>query len=246
MDSTSVKAFRVLERLARSERPRGVTELANELGLPKSNIHRVLTTLTGLGYAARTNDGYVATLRTWEVGVSVLNRINVQRAAAPYLEELAIHSGETVHLAIRDGAAAVYVAICESTRAARTKTRPGERVPLHATAVGKIFLAWSPPPTGTERYKRHTATTIVDPRLLRRELEAIRRQGYAVNRGEFLAGIAGVATPITNFNGAVVAALAISGPKELSRPALIEQHAGLIKGVARRISIDVVTSGLAF
>ena len=246
MDSTSAKAFRVLERLARSDGPRGVTEMARELGLPKSNIHRVLATLTGLGYAARTDGGYVATLRTWEVGVSVLNRINVQRAAAPYLEELAIHANETVHLAIRDGTAAVYVAICESTRAARTETRPGERVPLHATAVGKIFLAWSPPPAGGERLKRFTASTIVETHMLRRELEAIRRRGYAVNRGEFLADIAGVATAIANSNGAVVAALALSGPKDRFKPPILEQHARRIKDVARRISVEIVASGLAF
>jgi DNA-binding IclR family transcriptional regulator len=246
MDTTSIRAFRVLERLARSDSPRGVTELAQEFGLPKSNLHRVLSTLAELGYAVRTESGYSATLRMWEVGVSVLNRINVQRAAAPYMEELAIHAGETVHLAIRDGSAAVYVAICESTRAARTETRTGERVPLHATAVGKIFQAWSPPTADDVLLRRYTDDTLVDPRQLARELETVRRQGYALNRGEFLADIAGIAAPVTSFNGTVVAALALSGPRERFRPPAIQKYVALVRGVARRISGEVASSGFSF
>lgn len=246
MDTTAAKAFRVLERLARSERPCGVSELARELALPKSNLHRVLSTLTALGYAARTSGGYVATLRMWEVGVRVLNRISVQHAAAPYLDELAILSGETVHLAIRDGNAAVYVAIAEGIRAVRTETRTGERVPLHATAVGKTFLAWSPATAASDRLESFTPATLVDPRLLRRELEAVRRQGYAVNRGEYLEGVAGLAAPITNFNGGVVASLALSGPADRFRPAALEAHAGRIKSFASRISSETAVHGLSF
>jgi IclR family KDG regulon transcriptional repressor len=246
MDTTSERAFRILERLARSEAPRRLTELAREFGLPKSNVHRVLSTLSSLGYAVRTDAGYVATLRMWEIGVGVLNRITVERAASPYMEELAMHAGETVHLAIRDSNAAVYVAICESTRATRTPTRPGERVPLHATAVGKIFLAWSPSAHLDAKLKRFTDKTLDDPQALARELEDVRRQGYAFNRGEYLADVAGIAAPITNFNGAVVAALALSGPRERFGPDVIDRHVGLVRGVARRVSTEIVSRGFSF
>jgi len=236
MDSTAAKAIRVLERLAMSERPRGVTELALELDLPKSNIHRTLSTLASLGYVAREGNRYTATLRMWEIGVRVLNRVGAQRAAAPFIEELAVHSGETVHLAIRDGDAAVYVSIAEGTRADRTETRPGERVPLHATAVGKIFLAWAPPVALPRSLKRFTSETVTDAAQLLRELESIRRQGYALNRGEYLPGISGIAVPITGFNGLVVAAVALSAPKGRLGPTVIARNVSLMRTIASRIS----------
>ncbi len=240
MDKTAAKAFRVLERLTTSERPTGVSELARELGLPKSNVHRVLTTLVELGYAQPSGTGgYQPTLRTWEIGVRVLNRVSVQRVAAPLLEELAFASGETVHLALRDGAEAVYVAIIESMRAVRTFTRIGQRVPLHCTAVGKVLAAFAREPVAFGRLERHSPATITDAARFRQELERIRKQGYAVNLGEWNADVFGIAAPVVDHRGEVVGALALSGPSERLKPAALKRVAPQVQATARRISTEL-------
>ena len=237
MDKTAAKAFRVLERLTASERPIGVSALARELRLPKSNVHRVLSTLVELGYAQPgTDGGYQPTLRTWEIGVRVLNRVSVQRIAAPLLEELAFASGETVHLALRDGTEAVYVAIIESMRAVRTFTRIGQRVPLHCTAVGKILIAFARDPVELGRLERHSPATITDTARLRQELERIRKQGYAVNLGEWNADVFGIAAPVLDHRGEVVGAVALSGPSERLKPAALKRAAPQVQATARRIS----------
>ena len=240
MDKTAAKAFRLLERLISAERPSGVSELARELRLPKSNVHRVLTTLVGLGYARAAGEGrYEATLRMWEIGVRAFNRVSVQRVAAPLLEELAFQSGETVHLALRDGDEAVYVAIIESTRAVRTFTRIGQRVPLHATAVGKVLCAWGPPDALPTRFERHAPGTITEAARFRHELERIRKQGWAANTGEWNAEVCGVAAPVFDHRGAVVAAVAMSGPAERLRPATLRRLAPPVQACARRISAEL-------
>ena len=240
MDKTAAKAFRVLDRLTASDRPLGVSEVAREFGLPKSNVHRVLSTLVTLGYVRSTAAGtYEPTLRAWEIGVRVLNRMSVQRVAAPHLEELAFASGETVHLALRDGDQAVYVAIIESTRAVRTFTRVGQRVPLHCTAVGKVMLAFGGGGMAPGRLERHSATTITDPTRFAQELERVLGQGFATNLGEWNAEVFGVAAPVFDHLGGVVAALALSGPSERLKLAALKRVAPQVQATAQRISREL-------
>jgi DNA-binding IclR family transcriptional regulator len=246
MDRTAVKAFRLLERLAESERPRGVSDLARASGLGKSNVHRTLATLQALGYARRTEDGaYEATLRVWEVGVQVLNRVSVQRIAAPHLEELAAASGETAHLAIPEAEAAVYLAIIESTRAVRTFTRVGQRVPLHATAVGKVFIAYGAA-SAAPKLARFTEATIVQPGALDQETERIRKQGYAFNLGEWGEGVHGIAAPVFDHRGGVIAALALSGPAARLNATMLRRVAPRVVETARRVSRELGWSPLQF
>ena len=222
MDSTVVKAFSVLEALANSDKPSRITDLALELGLAKSNTHRLLKTLEALGYARqRSEDGlYEASLRLWETGVKVLSRLNLREVARPWLLSLAEETGETVHLSCFDHGEAVYLDKIESTHAVRAYTQIGGRSPAYATATGKALLAHQPETAiaaVAARLVAFTPRTLIDPAALRTHLAMVRKNGYATNLGEWRASVYGLGAPIFNETGAVVAAVGISGLDERLR-----------------------------
>ncbi|MFC3117963.1 IclR family transcriptional regulator [Jhaorihella thermophila] len=99
----------------------GVSELARELGLTKSNVFRLLQTLVALGYVQATEDKlYRATLKTWRVGRAVVENVNLRDLAAPAMEVLARETGETIYLAVQEGLSVVYIDKVESTRPIRS------------------------------------------------------------------------------------------------------------------------------
>lgn len=243
VDKTTSKAFALLEILAASQAPRGVSELARSLRVAKSNVHRHLGTLVALGYVKRSDKGaYESTLKCWRVGVEVLNRLDLRRVARPHMEWLAMRTDETVHLTILEHGEIVYIDKIESTHPVREFTRIGARAPAHCTATGKVLLAFRNelPTLPLQRFTRHT---IRDLRRLKTELGAIRRQGFAVNLGEYGAHVNGIAAPIADHTGSAVAAAVISGPAERVRPELVKLLAPLVVGAARAISLALGYGG---
>ena len=237
MDKTAVKAFAVLERIAASGQPAGVTEVARAFGIGKSNAHRILTTLVHLGYLRHDTPGaYVPTLRMWEIGVQVLNRMDLRRLARPVLEGLASRTGETVHLTIQDGNEIVYLDKIESSRPVREFTRVGTHAPIHCTATGKVLLAFREPMPPLPRLAVFTKSTIRDMRSLQAELGRVRRDGHALNLGEYGAYVNGIAVPVADHGGGVVAAIVISGPAERLHPRGLRQFLPLLLASAQAIS----------
>ena len=216
MDRTALKALHVLETLVRAAAPSGVTELARQLGLPKSNVHRVLTTLEAAGYVRKGQEGtYSPSLKLWELGTEVMLRVDIRGVAAPHLRELVADTRESAILAVLDGTDVVYIDKIESDQAIQAVTRVGSRVPAYSVGTGKAMLAFSPAALqadATRRAVAHTAATITNEGALLAEFEAIRKRGYAVNRGEFRDEVAGVAAPILDSSGGVLAGVGIWGP----------------------------------
>lgn len=242
MEKTAAKAFALLERMTAHDGSCGVSELARELRFAKSNVHRLLGTLVSLGYARRHADGtYEATLKAWEIGVRVLNRLEIKKIARPHLAKLARQTDETVHLSALDEGQIVYIDKIESSHPVREFTRVGDRAPAHCTATGKAMLAFgagggAPVPTPLRRF---TMNTISNPGKLDGELRRVRRAGFAFNFGEYGAHVNGVAAPIADNSGAVVAALAISGPAERLRPPVLKDFVPLVLRTAHAISADL-------
>jgi IclR family KDG regulon transcriptional repressor len=242
MDSTSVKALRALEWLCSRDTPTGVTEMSVSLGLVKSNAHRVLTTLEALGYARALDDGrYTATLKTWEVGCAVLDRLDVKQLARPIMEALSKHSSETVHLSVLDGLDVVYIDKVESCQPVRAYSRIGGRAPAHAVATGKALLAYQGALDKLlpKKLKPFTRLSIHDRLDLLKELEAVRQKGYAINRGEWRDGVCGVAAPIRNERGDVVSAIGISGPASRLNPVRLKGFVPDVIESARKISFQL-------
>ncbi|MER1968937.1 IclR family transcriptional regulator [Castellaniella sp. GW247-6E4] len=215
MDSTSIKALRALEWMCLRDSPTGVTEMAITLGMGKSNAHRVLSTLATMGYVRALEDGrYSPTLKTWELGCALIERLDFKFLARPVMEQLSEDTMETVHLSILDRLDVVYVDKVESNQPVRAYSRIGGRAPAYAVATGKVLLAYQKglPESLPKTLPKHSEMTIADRQSLLDELEDIRQRGYAINRGEWRESVCGVASPIRNDRGEVIAAIGISGP----------------------------------
>ena len=247
MEQTVAKAFRLLEALAAHEEPQRVTELSRELGMAKSNVHRLLQTLIGLGYARQDQQGlYQASLRMWERGANVLAHQTVHQVAHDHLTRLAAATGEQVNLAVLDGGEMLYIATVEAAHGKRGRSMLGQRVlgrraPLHGVATGKVILAYQSDAVMRAAAKQlHAVTprTITTVERLRAELAEIRRSGFAMNLGEWRGGVHGIAAPIAAPDGVMSAALSIAGPAERLQARRLRTLAPLVVETAGAVALD--------
>ena len=162
-----------------------LSAIARSAGLPLSTAHRLVGELTGWGALERGADGrYRIGLRLWEVGALAPRSLGLRERAMPYLEDLYEATRQNVQLAVRDGTEVVYVERLAHPEAVRVFSRVGGRMPLHATGVGQVLLAFAPPAVQEEVLAAPlpplTSKTVVDRHELRRILAAVRREGVAV------------------------------------------------------------------
>ena len=241
MDKTLVKGLQVLEALAHSESSRGVSNLARELGLTRSNAHRTLQTLCAAGYArqdAATGE-YECTMKVPKLAASILARVDLKRAAEPFMTSLAGATQETVHLSVLDDRDVFYVHKIDSPQPVRAYSEISGRAPAYCVATGKALLAFQDDDylqRFAERLPSHTARTIPTRAALRRELEGVREQGFAVNLGEWRASVCGLAAPVFDAARRPVAAIGISGPVERLKTQRLKGFAPDVLAAARGIS----------
>jgi len=235
--STVEKAIDLLFHLHEEASPRGVTAVGKALGLPKSSAHRLLSTLTRRGLLERDERGqYLPGIGLVALGLGVLEREPVVAAARPVLELEAQRLGETVFLTAARAGAVVVLDKAEGTGFLRAAPQIGSAVPLHATAVGKIYLTHAPEAValGDAPLEAFTPSTVTSPAALAVELERVRRQGYAENRDEWIAGLSAVAAPVL-VAGRLVAALALASSSPRLEALRGSSLAGCIVEAARRI-----------
>ena len=218
MDSTLAKGLSVIDWLARQQRPCGVSEVARALGLARSNAHRTLQTLVACGWAVQDeHSAYRCSLRLFELGMQVEASIDLTSRLHPVLAGLARATGETIHLAVLDGAEIVYLDKFDSPLPVAAYSRIGGRAPAHCAASGKALLAALcldeqalqarlGPLTG------HTPHTLTDMSALAEELRLTRLRGVAENRQEWRLGVCGLGAPIFDARGEPVAAVGMSVP----------------------------------
>lgn len=240
MDTTLLKGLNVLEALIRSDRPRGISEFSTELGLTKSNVHRVLQTLQAAGYVGQSDFGsYAPTLKIWELGAKVYLKLDIPREARPFLFDLANLTRETVHLSVLDGAEVVYLDKIDSPEPVRAYSTIGGRAPAHCVATGKALLAFitdAAAHKGNDDFPSFTPRTIITREAFEASCADIRAKGYAVNWGEWREQVRGVAAPVRDAYGSIVAAVGISGPADrLPRNRILEVAPHVVES-AERIS----------
>ena len=241
MDKTLLKGLQVLEALARSTRPRGVSDLAKELDLARSNMHRTLRTLVEAGLVAQDAETglYACTLKLFELGSGIPIRSDVAGLADPIMAALSDETGETVHLSALEGGDVIYLHKIDSTHPVRAYTKVGGRAPAYCVATGKALLAWQPE-SYLDRYEGvlnpFTQQTLADLGALRAELQEVRRQGFAVNRGEWRDSVCGVAAPVFGVGGRPVAAIGLSGPDSRLTAERLAQFAHRITAAARDLT----------
>lgn len=216
-----------------------LSEVARRSGQPLATTHRLVAELTAWGGLARADDGaYEIGRRLWDVGTLARVERDLRDVATPYLQDVHRTTRETVHLAVRDGLHSLYVDRLVDRTTAQVLSRAGARLPLHATAVGKVLLADAPPDvvrTALADPARVTAHTITEPGRLHRELAGVRRRGFARTAEEMTPGAWSVAVPIGP-PGEVVAALGVvvtSPRRDLVRLVPVLQVAA--NGIARSL-----------
>ena len=245
------KTMKILECLS-YERSLGITELTDRVsthleGIPmdKSTVYRFLVSLMDLGFVYRDphTEKYGLTLKLFEIGMSVLERLELWREAEPIVKEIARVTGETVHLATLDGDELVYLGKVESTRTLRVSmmSRVGRSAPAYCTGVGKILLAHLPRKRldlilKKEKPVRYTDKTIVSRAHLERELSSIRKKGYAIDNEEHEIGVRCVAAPVRNNNSAVCGAVSVSVPTVRLPDEEIPRYRDIIMQAAEEIS----------
>lgn len=212
------RAIVVLEAFLGAERELGLTELAHRTGVDKATAHRVLRTLVGHGYVVQDPDSskYRLGFRCWDLGLAAVSDRNLQTVAPRILTRLASDTGESAHVAVYSDRGVAYTNSVESPQPMRATTRVGDYAPAHCVATGKVMLAEQPDAhVGaylSKVLRRITPNTVTDPARLGAELIKIRAQGFAVSREEWRAGICGLAAPIRDHTGRVIAAIGVSCP----------------------------------
>ena len=212
------RAMKLLTAFDEVHREMGVTELAKKLGLHKATVHRILRTLEEGGFIEQNSDSnkYHLGWQLIPLGTLALQHFDLRRLAGDLMQKLLEEHRETVDLAIYQSGEMYYIEVLESPQPVKIAARPGRGLPIHCTATGKAFLAFSEPEKVNKilsrELRRYTPQTLVDPDLIREEFETIRSQGYATSREEFEAGITAVAAPIFNRDGKIEAVIAILGP----------------------------------
>lgn len=219
-NTTGVRAtetsFAVVEEIA-DRGSAGVTELATVLDVSKSTIHSHLQTLSNLGYIVREDDKYRLGLRFLTLGDLSRREHELYHAARQEVDELVDSVGERGQVMVEENAQGIYVYQVKSDRGVQTDSHTGTTVDLHATAVGKSYLAHLSEDEAAaliDRIDLHprTANTIDDRDDLVAELDRIRERGYAFNDEERINGMRAVGAPILTDDVDVLGALSISGP----------------------------------
>lgn len=241
VDQTLYKSLRVLEAVAQAAEPCGVTELADLLGMTKSNVHRVLRGLVHMGYLrpAQERGRYELTSRLWELGLNFIAKLDIRRVCAPYMAKIASTTQETVLLSVLEGADAVFVAIQDSPQTVRAYTAVGERLPAQYVASGRVQLAWADEQVislAETNLRPHTPRSVLDPHAFRALLQDVKEKGYAISDGEWVENANSVAAPIFSAEGKVIAGLGVAGPADRFDIATCVKHSALIMEISREIS----------
>ena len=244
MEQTVQKALNLLEALVRSGQPRRLTELSRQLGLTKPNVYRLLSTLSTLGYVKKdpVTTLYSPTLKIWELGSLLVRDVDLVAVAQPRLRRLCQDTHESVQLAVFDSGFVVYVDKVDSPQPLKAMTSIGSRVPASVTSTGKALLAWLPPESldqAMAHVKRFTPLTLTRRKDLERDLEETRLRGYSINRGEYRAGVVGIAAPVRDRSANVVAAIGVWGAEKAILGARREELAHVLIVAARDISRDL-------
>ena len=242
MDSTLAKGLSVLDWLVRQQRDCRVVDVAEAFGMARSNAHRTLQTLVACGWALQDSNtsAYRPSLRLFELGSLVDAAADLRTLLRPHLAALSHSTGETIHLAVLDGAEIVYLEKFDSPLPVAAYSRVGGRASAACVASGKALLAaWredAEPARLQARLgvlKPHTPHSLTDHAALQAELRRTRERGYAENREEWRLGVCGLGAPVFNARGEPVAAIGISVPSiRFSRAQVRALADGLVATVA--------------
>jgi DNA-binding IclR family transcriptional regulator len=239
------RAASILRSFTEAEPELGVSELSRRLGLHKSTVSRMITTLQGEGLIDQNLETgkYRLGLGLVSLAGVALGRLNARAAAQPHLAALVAISQETVNVTVLDGRECVNIERAASPQPIQYIGWIGRRSPLHCTASGKLILAHM---TAEERtavlptpLKQYTDKTITDSFQLARQLDQICQQKYAIVHEEYETGFSSVAAPIYNHLGNLLGTVSISGPAYRLNEAIFQEFLPTLLNTCQTISAEL-------
>jgi DNA-binding IclR family transcriptional regulator len=221
------RALRILDLFTPEAPVWGISEIARQMQLPKSNVARLIADLRSEGYVVRDER------RRYRLGMHVhgLGGSLLYNACLPGLIELRRRTGMSAHLAVLDGIEVVHV---ERLRSDRMFAFIGGRTlqsPIHATCTGKALVAFAP-----EATRERSNATITDAAAFRSELARIREDGFALDREEYMPGLCACAAPVFQRDGSAVAAIAVVGDARILSDGQRSRTINLVKAIAGTIA----------
>lgn len=223
-----------------------LTEIAHELELAPSTVHRVLVTLAARGVAESD-----PVTQAWHVGPTAfrhgsafMRRSGLVERARPLLRRLMEVTGETANLGILNGDAVLFLSQAETHETIRAFFPPGTRSALHASGIGKALLAHTHPSElrymiRNMRLERFTDKTLTDPQALMDDLAAIRARGYSLDNEERTPGMRCIAAPIFDLAGEAAAGISVSGPTLRMSDARLAAMSEAVISAARELSFGL-------
>ncbi len=206
----------VLEHLAGQRDGLALGDLARRLSMSKSGTHGVLSILVRRGFVDRLPGGvYRLGLKAWQVG-NDMREAELTRIAQPIMERLVQETGEGAILGVLTGFDVVYLTRVEGALTVRVHAQVNDRIPANCTSTGLVLLAFQTPAYLDAHLPSALAATsdetITDIEALRRELKRTRARGYAINRGGWRIDVGGIAAPVFDAGGAIIAGLCVAAP----------------------------------
>jgi len=211
--SVTARALSLLGAFDETHRVLTLSQLARRSGLPLPTAHRLLTEFVSWGALNRMASGeYVIGRRLWDIGLLAPEQTGLRHRASPFLQDLFAATHATTHLAVRDGDQVLYLERVAGRASVPIVSDVGTRLPMYATGVGKVLLAYAPPEIQTSillNLTRITPYTITQPARLREQLRRVLREGFAQTSEEMSLGACSLAVPIHASDGTVVASLGV-------------------------------------
>lgn len=207
----------------------GVSEIAGELGVANSTVHRHLTSLHDNEYVVKRGGEYRLGYRFLDLGGAVRTADELVAQLQPHVRQLAEQTGEAAQFIVEEHGRGVYVYREEGDNAVRTRARVGRRFPLHTGSASKAIMAALPEARVREIIDRHGLTavtdqTVCDEATLWQELETIGEEGVAYNMGENIEGVWAVGAAVTRPDGQVLGGLSVAGPAHRMKDEWFEQQ----------------------
>lgn len=238
-----VRALSILSALAESDDGMTLTEISQQVKLPPSTAHRLLTTMQHERYVSFDSERtlWFVGVQAFSVGNAFTKNRNLSQIARPYMRALMEDSGETVNLAVADGGEVIFLSQVECRKMMRALVTPGRRALMHCSGVGKALLAFLPEEELDAIIAQHglpklTDRTLVLEQDLKRDLERSRQLGYAFDDEEHAVGLRCVAGVVRDETGNAIAALSLSGPAARISDDKIEQFGLKVRRVCADLS----------
>ncbi|MEK3937226.1 IclR family transcriptional regulator [Sporosarcina sp. FSL W7-1349] len=231
-----VRGLEILKLFNEETPTLSLLEISKSLGVSRTVPYRFLHTLQSMGYLDQdeSTKRYSLTPKVLELGFAYLNSLKLPEIAQPYIEKLRDELDTSCHLSILDGPEVVYIGTAPVRHVSVVNVNIGTRLPAQSLANGRVLLAFQPRERLIEKF---AANQEINSSSFQKELEKIRKQGYAITEGDFLPGVRSAAAPIFDHTGSVKAALNVVATEALlPEKLLIEEALPKVLEVSAKLS----------